>query len=115
MARTWVSLAGWVRTIDEVSKYWNRFQLVAFGKGHPCKQKDSNHEGRNNFVSGYHTVDVSCAAGVVTWEGGLHLDNTLPVTLLNTSVEGVVEVSLIIRVAVSTGDDSRIDTLWRLM
>lgn len=47
----------------------------------------------------------------MTWEGGLHLDNTLPVTLLNTSEEGCVEVSRIIRVAVSTGDDSGIDTL----
>lgn len=56
-------------------------------------------------------MDVSCAASVVTWEGGLHLDNTLPVTLLNTSEEGCVEVSRIIRVAVSTGDDSGIDTL----
>lgn len=47
----------------------------------------------------------------MAWEGGLHLDNTLSVTLLDTSVEGRVEVSLIFRVAVSTGDDSRIDTL----
>lgn len=56
-------------------------------------------------------MDVSCAASVMTWEVGLHLDNTLLVTLLDTSVEGGVEVSLIIGVAVSTGDDSRIDTL----
>lgn len=68
-------------------------------------------KGEGISYLGYHTVDVSCAASVMAWEVGLHLDNTILVTLLDTSVEGRVEVSLILRVAVSTGDDSRVDTL----
>jgi hypothetical protein len=56
-------------------------------------------------------VDVSCPASVMTWEVRLELNDTFLVTFLDTSVEGRVEVGLIVRVPVSTGDDSRIDTL----
>lgn len=58
-----------------------------------------------------YTVDVSCPASVMTWEGCLELNDTVPVTLLDTSVEGRVEVGGIVGVSVSAGDDSRIDTL----
>ena len=56
-------------------------------------------------------MDVSCPASVMAWEVRLELNDTLLVTFLDTSVEGSVEVSPIIRVSVSAGNDSRIDTL----
>ena len=59
----------------------------------------------------YHTVDVSCPASVMAWEVCLELNDTVPVTLLDTPVEGRVEVGGIVRVSISAGDDSGIDTL----
>jgi hypothetical protein len=47
----------------------------------------------------------------MAWEGRKELDDTILVTLLDTSVEGRVKVSVIARVAVSIGDNSRVDTL----
>jgi hypothetical protein len=47
----------------------------------------------------------------MAWEVRLELDDTFLVTFLDTSVESRVEVSLIVRVPVSTGDDSRVDAL----
>lgn len=95
----------------EIDFNWQRV-----AKPHPCKQEETVEENqtitwRGRLVSGYHTVDVSCTASVMTWEGCLHLDDSFSVTLLDAAEEGRVEVSLIPRVAVSTGNDSRIDTL----
>jgi hypothetical protein len=52
-----------------------------------------------------HTVNVNSTAGIVAREGGLEMNDTVGVTLLNTSVEGRVDVPLIRRVAVPAGDN----------
>lgn len=57
------------------------------------------------------TVDVGSTAGIVTGEDSLELDNTVGVGLLETTEEGRVDVALVIAVAVSAGDDARVDTL----
>ena len=58
-----------------------------------------------------HTVDVGRTTSVVTREDGLELRNAVLVALLETTEESLVEVALIVRVAVSTGDNTGVDTL----
>ena len=58
-----------------------------------------------------HTVNVGRTTGVVTREDGLELRNTVLVALLETTEESLVEVALVVRVAVSTGDNTGVDTL----
>jgi hypothetical protein len=55
-------------------------------------------------------MDVSGAASVMTREGRLEMNDTIGVTLLDTSMEGQVDVDLIGRVSITAGDNSRIDT-----
>lgn len=56
-------------------------------------------------------MDVGSTAGIVAGEDSLELDDTVLVGLLETAEEGRVEVGLVIAVAVSVGDDTRVDTL----
>jgi 5-hydroxyisourate hydrolase-like protein (transthyretin family) len=51
-------------------------------------------------------MDVSGAAGVMTREGRLEMNDTVGVTLLDTSEEGRVDVQLIRGVAIATGNNS---------
>lgn len=59
-----------------------------------------------------HTVNVGRTTSVVTREYGLELRNTIFVALLETTEESLVEVGLVVRVAVSTGDNTGVDTLY---
>lgn len=54
-------------------------------------------------------VNVSGTAGVVTREGGFELDDTVDVGLLQSAVEGVVEVGSVVGVSVSAGGNARVD------
>lgn len=56
-------------------------------------------------------VDVGSTTGVVTGEDGLELRNTILVGLLETTEEGRVEVGLVVRVSVSAGTNTGVDTL----
>lgn len=58
-------------------------------------------------------VDVGGAAGVVTREEGLELDDTLFVAGLDSAQESGVEVRGVILVAVSAGRDTGVDTLLK--
>lgn len=58
-----------------------------------------------------HTVNVGRTTSVVAREDGLELRNTVLVALLETTEESLVEVAFIVRVAVSTGDNTGVDTL----
>lgn len=58
-----------------------------------------------------HTVDVGRTTSVVTREDGLELRNAVLVAFLETTEESLVEIALIVRVAVSTGDNTGVDTL----
>lgn len=90
MARTSVSLDGWVRTGTWVSASCILWYSL-------------------------HTVNVSGTAGVVTREGGLEVNNTVGIALLDTAQEGGVDVQLIGGVTVATGNNSRVDTLFKLV
>lgn len=54
-------------------------------------------------------VNVSGTASVVTREGGFELDDTVDVGLLQSAVEGVVEVRSVVGVSVSAGGNARVD------
>jgi len=56
-------------------------------------------------------MDMSSSASVMAREGRLEMNYTIRVTLLDTPVEGRVDVQLIGRVTIATGDNSRVDTL----
>lgn len=58
-----------------------------------------------------HTVNVGSTTSVVAGEDGLELDNALVVTGLDTAKESCIQIGSIGRVAVTTGLDSRVDTL----
>jgi hypothetical protein len=51
-------------------------------------------------------VNVSRPAGVVTRKDGFKVDNTIFVTRLDTSQPGSVDIVLIRRVTVSSGNDA---------
>lgn len=55
-------------------------------------------------------VNVGSAAGVVAWEEGLKLRNTILVGLLDTTAKGVVDVSLVVDVSVTLVVHTSIDT-----
>ena len=56
-------------------------------------------------------MNVGRTTGVVTREDGLELRNTILVALLETTEESLVEVALVVSVAISAGDNTRVDTL----
>lgn len=56
-------------------------------------------------------MDVGGTAGVMTGEGGLEVNNTVGITLLNTTEEGRVDVELIGRVTITISDNAGVDTL----
>lgn len=56
-------------------------------------------------------MNVGGASGVVARKDGLELGDSLVVSLLETTEEGSVEVAVVVGVAISAGDDARVDTL----
>lgn len=64
-------------------------------------------------MGGYHTVNVSSTASIVTRECSLEVYDTTGVTLLDAAEESRVEVTLIRRVAIAARNNSRVNTLYK--
>lgn len=66
---------------------------------------------RGDGISGVSiTVDMGGTAGIVTGEDGLHVDNTVLVTGLDTAEPGSVEVGSVRGVTVAAGNNAGVDT-----
>lgn len=55
---------------------------------------------------------MSRSAGIMTWEKGFKFDNSVVVTLLNTTEEGIVDVCSVRGVSISIGNNTRVHALY---
>jgi hypothetical protein len=58
------------------------------------------------------TMDMRCAPSIMTWEKSFEFDNSVVITLLDTTEKGIVNVCSIRGVSISVGNDTRVHALY---